>query len=147
MRIICRKGFYKFYPQEVGEIRRFQTKYGVVLVESEDYFTFPVLAGLPNYSFVSHPYSGLFLGLVNYAGKKEDVLAQNGYTYYQPTQSLVLKGSFVKKMDYSFSNFIFMSTLPQAYCYDENGVISGFNGFCDVDFMRFKIERFFYESI
>jgi|AntAceMinimDraft_16_1070373.scaffolds.fasta_scaffold78048_2 hypothetical protein len=147
MRIICRKGYYKFYPQEIGEVRRFETKYGLDLVECEDYFTFPVLAELPNYSFVGHSYSGLFLGLVNYAGVREDVLAANGYTFYQPTKSLVLKGSFLQKMDYDFSNFLFMTTLPQAYCYDSNGVISGFNGFVDVEFMRFKIERFFYESI
>ena len=147
MRIICRNGFYKFFPQEIGEIRRFETKYGLDLVQCEDYFTFQVLADLPNYSFVAHPYSGVLLGTANYAGSREEVLAANGYTFYQATKGLVLKGSFLKKMDYEYSNFLFMTTLPQAYCYDLNGIISGFNGFCDVEFMRFKIERFFYESI
>ncbi len=147
MRIVCENGFYKFYPDEINEIKRFQTKYGVNLVQCEDYFTFSVLAELPNFSFIGHSYSGFLPGIVNYAGKREEVLAQNGYTYFQATKSLVLKGSFFQKMKYSFSNYIVMENLPQAFCYDENGVITGFNGFCDVDFMRFKIERFFYASI
>jgi len=147
MRVICEKGFYKFFPQNIGEINRFQVKYGKNLVQSDDYFTFPVLANLPNFSFAGQIYSGNILATVNFAGKKEQVMAANGFTFYQPTQDLVLKSSIFKKMDYSFTNFLLMSNLPQAYCYDENGIINGFNGFIDVDFMRFKLERFFYENI
>ena len=144
MRVICNNGFYKFYPQEIGEIRRFGDKYGIDLVQDGDYFTFTTLAELPNYSFKNHIYSGLFLGTVNYAGDKDDVMAKNGYTFYQETNNLILKSAIFNKMRYNYSNYIYMSTLPQAYSYDDFGIITGFSGFIDIDFMRFKIERFFY---
>lgn len=147
MRIVCENGFYKFFPDNIGEIRRFQSKYGVNLLQCEDYFTFEVLAELPNFSFAGQIYSGIFPAIVNYAGSREEVLAANGYTYYQATKSLILKASVFLENKYSLSNFFFSDTLPQAYSYDSNGIMTGFNGFCDVDFMRFKIERFFYESI
>jgi len=147
MKIICENGFYKFYPQKIGDIMRFQKKYSVALVNCEDYFTFKVLADLPNYSFTAQPYSLLAPGIVNYAGKRDEVMAKNGYIYYQGTESLVLKNTFVKRMNYEFSNYIIMDNLPQAYCYDAKGIISGFSGFIDIDFMKYKIERFFYEAI
>tara|TARA_R110000787_G_scaffold130064_1_gene241983 strand:- start:2193 stop:2636 length:444 start_codon:yes stop_codon:yes gene_type:complete len=147
MRIVCLNGFYKFYPQNIAEVRRFQVKYGKPLVQCKNYFTFPILAELPEYSFFGQNYSGSLPALVNYAGKKEEVLSANGYTFYQPSQGLVLKGSFLQKMNYSFSNFFHMDNLPQAFNYDDIGIITGFNGFVDVDYMIYKIERFFYEDI
>jgi hypothetical protein len=56
------------------DIRRFSNKYGVELVQCEDYFTFKILAELPNYSFAGHPYGGL-VATVYYAGKREEVIA------------------------------------------------------------------------
>jgi hypothetical protein len=145
MRIVCENGFYKFFPHYVGDIRRFSNKYGVELVQCEDYFTFKILAELPNYSFAGHPYGGL-IATVNYAGKREEVMAKNGFTYYQSTQ-LLAPTTFVKKMDYSVSNYIVMDSLPQAFNYDVNGVITGFSLILDIDFMKYKIERWFYADI
>jgi len=149
MRIICEKGFYKFFPQEVGDIKRFEAKTGYSLVQSEDYFTFPVLAALPNFSIVGQPYSGLIVGLKNYAGKREEVMAQNGLTYHVKLKRLLLASSFAgfTKMKYDYSNFIVMGELPQAYFYDDSGLITGFSCVLDLKFMRFKIERFFYSEI
>lgn len=149
MRIICEKGFYKFFPQNIGEIARYQKRFGAELVPCEDYFTFPVLAALPNFSFIGQIYSGTILGLANHAGKKEEVMAANGLTYHVQLKRLILSSTFAgfNKMNYSFSNFIIMNTLPQAYFYDDAGLITGFNGFVDLDFGRFKIERFIYASI
>jgi hypothetical protein len=147
MRIVCEKGFYKFYPDEIVELRRFVDKYGVDLVECEDFFTFEVLANLPNFSFKGQPYSGAILGVENYAAKKEEVMAINGFAYQQQIKGLAPTSLISGQMDYAFSNYIVMDSLPQAYFFDKGGVINGFNGFVDVDFMKFKIERFFYESI
>jgi hypothetical protein len=147
MIIICQKGFYKFFPQEVLDISIFKRRYGVDLVECEDYFTFKVLAELPNYSFVGHPYSGL-LGTVNYAGNREEVMAENGYTFYQKTQTLVPKNSFIEYLNYDISNYIVSQFLPQPFAFDKNKKrITGFSGLVDLDFMKYKIERFFYENI
>jgi len=147
MKIICEKGFYKFFPQNIGEIARFKTKTGYILTECGDYFTFETLANLPNYSFTAQLYSGIIPGLKNYAGLREEVMAENGYAFYLKTQTLILKSLIFQKADYFQSNFIFSNSLPQAYSYDSSGVITGFHGFVDVDFMKFKIEKFFYESI
>lgn len=149
MRIICENGFYKFFPEKIAEVKRFQTKFGIELVPCEDYFTFPVLAALPKFSFIGHPYSGVILGLANYAGKREEVMAANGLTYHILLRKLILKSTFAgfKKLEYVISNYIFLNTLPQVYYYDDYGLITGFNGFVDVDFMKFKIERFFYAEL
>jgi len=146
LRINCEKGFYKFYPQNIAEVARFQVKYGKDLVQVDDYFTFAALASLPNFSFIAHPYGSL-VGLANYAGERAKVMAQNGYAFYQKTQTLILKTAIFEKANYFQSNYIFSDTLPQAYSYDSKGIITGFVGFVDVDIMKFKIERFFYEGI
>lgn len=148
MRIICETGFYKFFPETIAEVKRLSTKYGIELVQCEDYFTFPILAALPKFSFVGHPYSGTILGLANHAGKREEVLAANGLTYSVSLNRLLLSSTLVfNKMNYSYSNYIVMNTLPQAYYYDNTGLITGFSGFVDLDFMKYKIERFFYADL
>jgi len=150
MRIVCINGFYKFYPTTIAELRRFVDKYGVDLVQCEDYFTFAVLAALPNYSIKGQLYSGIIPALATWAGKREEVLAANGLTYDQARKALSLTTSpslFTKKMDYSFSNYIVMSSLPQAFFYDNGGIITGFYGWVDIDVMKFNIERFFYAEV
>lgn len=147
MRIVCEKGFYKFFPQKIMDVTRWESKTGAELAECEDYFTFKTLANLPNYSLLGHRYSGLFLGLSNYAGKRDDVMHKNGYCFFLKTQTLILKTAIFEKADYFQSNYIFSNGLLQAYSYDASGVISGFIGFFDVDIMKYKIERFFYENI
>lgn len=148
MRIVCEKGFYKFFPQTTGEITRFQTKYGANLKECDEYFTFESLASLPNFSIQGQPYVGVAPALVTYAGKREEVMTKNGLSYYQPAKKVVLKRTFQGffKLDYNYSNSIVMNNLPQAYFYDDLGVINGFVGFVDVSVMRYKIEKFFYEN-
>lgn len=148
IKIVCEKGFYKFFPQKIAEIRRFVDKYGADLVQCEDYFTFAVLAALPNYSIKGQPYSGIVPALQTWAGKREEVMAANGFAYSQQLKRLVLSSSLVfKKMDYTFSNYFIMSSLPQAFFYDNNGVITGFHGWVDVDVMKYTIERFFYAEV
>jgi len=148
MRIVCEKGFYKFFPQNVAEIARFQRNYSkdLILAQVEDYFTFPILAALPNYSFAGQFYSGILPALVNYSAKREQVLAENGYAFYQKTQNLILKSLIFEKANHFESNYIFSDSLPQAYSYDSIGKIESFYGFVDVDIMKFKIERFLYAS-
>lgn len=151
MKIVCEKGFYKFFPTDIAEVRRFGDKYGAPLVQCEDFFTFEILAKLPNYSIKGQPYSGAILALETWAGKREEVMAANHLTYDQSRKSLTLNSSpslFTKKMIYDIAgNYIVMSNLPQAYFYDNNGVITGFHGWVNIDHMKFMIERFFYPEI
>lgn len=129
------------------DIARWETKTGASLVECDDYFTFKTLANLPNYSLLGHSYSGLFLGLKNYAGKREEVMQKNEYCFFLQTQTLILRTAIFQKANYTKSNYIFTDHLPQAYSFDSNGIIEGFNGFVDMNVMKYKIERFFYEDI
>ncbi len=147
MKIICQNGFYKFYPQNVAEIARFENKSGLELVRCDDYYTFPILAELPNFSFQGQIYSGILPALVNFAGSREEVMAENGYCYNLALDKLALKSLVFEKANYFESNYIVANSLIQAYSYDSNGKINGFNGFVDVDFMKFKIDQFYYENI
>lgn len=144
MRVICEKGFYKFYPQQISEVVRFQKKSGYELVPCRDFFTFPLLAELPNFSFIGHEFGGL-VGLANYAGRPEDVMAENGYCFYLATQTLILRAAVIDRVQYSYGPYIVANQLPQAYSFESKTKITGFSGLADLDYMRFKIERFFYD--
>lgn len=149
MKIICINGFYKFYPENIGDVKRFQIKYGVSLVQCENYFTFETLAKLPNYSFIGHPYSGSIVGLANYAGNRQEVMTANGLSWRLDLKRLILTSSYsgFKKMNYDTGNFIIMTDLPQAYFYDKAGLITGFTAFLDLNFMRYRIEKFYYAEV
>ena len=145
MKILCEKGYYKFYPDNIVELRRFIEKYGVALIQCEDYFTFEPLASLPKFSIAGQFYSGLNFATKTFSGKREEVMAANGYSYNQMTKSLTLIPALLPyKMDYSFSNYIVMSSLPQAYFRENFGIITGFYGWVNVDIMKYNIERFNY---
>jgi hypothetical protein len=145
MKIICEKGFYKFYPDTVVELRRFIEKYGVYLVQCEDFFTFEPLASLPKFSIAGQFYSGFSFSNKTFAGKREEVMWANNYTYNQMTRSLTLSALLtINKMNYSFSNNIVMDKLPQAYFRENFGIITGFFGWVNVDYMKYNIERFNY---
>lgn len=143
MKIICDKGFYKFYPSSLADIRRFFDKYGMRLVQCEDFYTFEALATLPKYSILGQSYAGL-VATKTCSGSREEVMAKNLLTYNQATKSVAPIPSVVGKMDYSYSNYFVMSNLPQAFFYDNFGIITGFYGWANLDYMKFNIDQFNY---
>jgi len=143
MKIICENGFYKFYPLNLADIRRFFEKYGTRLVECEDFYTFEALEALPKFSITGQAYAGL-IATKTCAGSREEVMAKNLFTYNQSTKSVGPTSLINGKMDYSYSNYFVMSNLPQAFFYDNFGIITGFYGWVNLDFMKFNIDQFNY---
>lgn len=147
MKIVCQKGFYKFYPDKIADIRRFYEKFEILLMPKNDFFTFQALANLPNFSIKGQIYTGVLPALITTAGTPEEVMADNNYTYNQSIKGLSLNlnpSLNLKKMNYDFSNYFIMDNLPQAYFYDNNGIITGFYGFINLDYEKYYIERFIY---
>lgn len=80
MNIICDHGYFKFYPEKVQEIARFSTVFNLDLVQKGDYFTFPALLDLENYSVLGSPFGGI-PAVKTFAGRPSEVLRANGMIY------------------------------------------------------------------
>lgn len=111
-----------------------------------DYYTFPTLKDLPDYSFIGWPI-GNALGKVNFAGSKWDVMEKNGLVY-SPKLGVVDKILNVGTQEVINGPAItYTLTLPLAGRFIGLQRIKGFTGFWFMDYNRYQIERFEYESI
>lgn len=80
MKIICNGGYYKFYPAGQNELFLFEDKYRSSLQRVGDYFTFPALAALPDYSIQGQEFGGN-TAIINYADAPDIVFIQNKLNY------------------------------------------------------------------
>lgn len=80
MRVLCRHGYYAFYPKTAAEVSRFSSFYGTSLVRSGDHYTFPGLADLPRYSIQGGLYGGL-PAIKTFAGHPWEVMEANGLVW------------------------------------------------------------------
>jgi hypothetical protein len=149
MRLICNKGFYKFFPDFIGEVKLWENKNGIRLYNRGEYWTFESLAKLPNYSFMGHLLYGIIPATKNYAGDPVDVLAKNGLTYNVNLATITPKAFvIIQRLDYAEGAFLTFPSLPQAFALDKNlNTITGFEAFIDVKLNIYKVERFLYEDI
>lgn len=149
MRLICERGFYKFYPEYTGEVKLFQRKFDFSLYPCRDFFTFKELADFPNYSLIGHRIKGtLQIGIVNYSGRPEDVLSENLLTYAPALGQIVnIALANINTISYSENDaYMTMSQIPQAFArINPLKVASGFSGFANVKNGKVSIERFFTE--
>ena len=149
MRLVCERGFYKFYPEYAGEVKLFQRKFGYSLYPCRDFYTFKALAEFPDYSFIGHPIgNSLQIGIVNYAGRPEDVLSENKLTHAPALGRIVnIALANINSISYSENDaYITMSQIPQAFArINLLKVASGFSGFANVKNGKISIERFFTE--
>lgn len=131
MRIICRKGFYKFYMDNPNELVLFGERYGAELVQIDDYWTFPTL-DLCDYSIENQPLAGL-PAIITYAGRPQDVFAENQLIYNVKSDKVIRgirQGEIGERAD--GYNWI-VTGIPQAYGTLSDGTrISGFNGWMDL---------------
>ena len=148
MRLSCEKGFYKFFPFFVGEIKLWQAKNESKLIKVKDYWTFESLANLPNYSFKGHSLAGL-TATANYAGRPEDVLSKNNLTYNVKLGKITSRDDVkLQRLTYANGAYMTFASLPQAYALDEGlQQVTGFDLFIDVRLNTYKLERFNYEDI
>jgi len=80
MRIRCSHGYFFFWEEEVGEISRFASNYGLKIVPKDDYYTFESLVDAPTYSLENQDYLGA-TAIVTYEGNPWDVMRQNKLIY------------------------------------------------------------------
>ena len=71
-------------------------------------------------------------------------MAKNLFTYNQSLKAVAPIASVVGKIDYSYANYWIMSNLPQAFFYDNFGIITGFYGWVNLDYFKFNIDQFYY---
>lgn len=149
MKLIIDKGFYKFYPDFVGEVKLWQNKTGLSLYPMRDFWTFETLRKVPNYSFVGHPLIDGNFGIVNFAGLPEEVLAKNKLTYNLKTGTITPRAAaYLQTLNFTVGAYLTFPNIPQAFVLDQDKEpITGLEAFIDVRLGIYKVERLFYEDI
>lgn len=143
MRIICKNGYYKFFPIDIGGLKFFSELYGSLKPEG-DYYTFDTLQELDNYIFAGWPI-GITTATKNYAGDKSELLKANGLTYNYITGQIVPIISIIGEMRIDAGAYMATPELPQAHKFIGLNRVTGFSGFYDWGLKIFKIERLFYD--
>lgn len=145
MRIFCKNGYYKFYPQNIGDLKFFTEVTGFNLKPEKDYYTFDTLANLDNYIFAGWPL-GLSVAIKNYAGDKAELFKNNKVTYNYTLDQIVPILTVVGSMRIDEGAFMATPELPQAHKFKGlSNRVTGFNGFYDWQLKVYKIERLFYD--
>lgn len=89
MKVNCEFGYFRFYPRSAEELVRIQKLYEIKLVRKENYFTFPALAELPDYTVIGRPF-GLGLATKTLETKNPGkLLRENKYVYSLPAEDVV----------------------------------------------------------
>lgn len=132
MRIICDNGYYKFYPEATNELVLFEDRYKVALVKVDDFYTYPLLAALPDYSIQGQEYGGL-PAIINYAGRPWDVFRQNKLNY-DAENGKIISNSTRGIVDEQPTNYTWIVVgIPSAFSeLADKTVISGFEGWFNV---------------
>lgn len=132
MKVICERGYYKFFPESPSEIAQFENVFNRVLVPVRDYYTFEKLANLDDYSIEGQEYGGI-IAKVNYAGRVEDVFYENGLKYNIQDDTIETNDKLTIIGEHT-DNFVWVVTgLPQAYGQlRDKTVVTGFQGFVNV---------------
>lgn len=149
MKLIIDKGFYKFYPTFVGEVKLWENKTGVRLYPCRDFWTFETLVNFPNYSFKGQPLYGGFSGVVNFAGLPEEVMSKNKLTYNTKKGKITKRADAeIQNLDYATGAYMTFPIIPQCFALDhDKEVVTGLEVYVDVRLGTYKVERLFYEDI
>ncbi len=148
MKLRIESGFYKYFPDYVGEIKLYEQRTGLKLYPMRNFWTFQILTLLPNYSFKNHKLIGEIKGIVNYAGLPEEVLTKNQLTYNVKNGTITDRAeASLQTLDFANGAFLTFPTLPQAYARDaDKQQITGLEAFVDARLGMYKVERLVYED-
>lgn len=80
MRVLCRHGHYAFFPRYASEIAEFCRTLEITLVRENDYYTFPALKGLSDYSIKTVIYKDI-PAIITFEGTPWEILKQNKFVY------------------------------------------------------------------
>lgn len=136
-----------FRNDYAGEISRFSSLTGLVIVPKDDYFTFEFLADAPDYSFTGLNYLGL-PALETYEGKPWEVMEANGFVYDVNAGSLKLKQTITKIVDIEkCGNYYLAGGLLQAGSIAKLQRVKSFSASFDLSDMKFRYNDIEYESL
>lgn len=143
MKVICRHGHFAFYPTDKDELVRLQRLLKTVLFSVDDYYTFPTLAALNNWSLAGLPFGNL-PALTTFCGRDPwDVMKANGFVFSLATMTLVPVASIMMKAPIHYTLDCAVST---RVIFQPGGLdpinrlpIVGYEGEIDIDFQRLYI--------
>ncbi|MDR2426820.1 MAG: hypothetical protein LBD46_06570 [Endomicrobium sp.] len=112
MRLKLENGFYRFYPYYVKELELLKAE-GFDVVPCKDFFTFPFLATLKNYSIEGQNYHDL-TAKITYSGRIEELFLKNNFVYDLESKTLKNINAVSLTINETISDFIYFDKLPQA---------------------------------
>lgn len=146
MRVDCLNGYYRFYPENVGDLRVWAQWY-TPLVRRDNYYTFEPLAEFKDYAFQGRLANGVLL-TKNYAGEPWEVMKANNLTYNIASNKITNKNLITDFLEVDDGLIINSPILPQAYSIvGFVNRLESFTGYWDSRFNVFKLERLEYAGI
>lgn len=147
MRVLCRHGHLAFFPKRPSEAARICQYYGIELVRSDEFYTFPLLAEAKSFSLAGLDYLGI-PAIKTYAGYPWEVMRENGFVYDVNKEALVPKASIVSIGGPELSGFCYVwdSAILQPGVRNALGnQILSYDGELNVENFHLKVSEFSYE--
>lgn len=148
MKVLCENGYYKFYTDGVNELIQFADIFGQELIKVGDFYTFPKLAELPDYSIEGASYGSEVTAIATYAGDYSDVFGKNKLKY-DIEKDKIVTNTETSVVGEKKNNYTWVVTgIPQAYgqLQDKQRII-GFEGFIDLVRGYTLVSRWQYENV
>lgn len=147
MRILCRHGFFSFYPETENDLAIFCRNFEVDLVKHDDFYTFPFLNKAPCFSIKGAQYLNL-LASKTFEGSPWDVMRENKFVYSIQGEQLILSTSVINTVDINYTNFGYLveSALIQPGSRDDKGkIIMSYDADYDQSFHRMILRGYWSE--
>jgi hypothetical protein len=147
MRLICRHGHYAFFPRTASDISRFSNFYGQELVREGEFYTFPFLKGIQDFSIAALPIKNL-PALKTFEGKPWEVMKENGLVYSLSLKVLVPKASITFLVNPPQTGFYFTSQTPLIQAGSRNALglqLLSFDAEYQFDINKLRVREFSYE--
>lgn len=145
MRITCLHGYFIIREDALGEVAKFNSYYGLDLVAKDDYYTFELLAGAPEYSqaalaFLDYP------ALTTYAGKPWEIMERNGLVYDFTLRSLrpVLSVTLLASITRTHSDWISRGLILPGSLLKDLSRIVGYQGGVDLSTFNYYYSEITY---
>lgn len=148
MKVLCRHGHFAFYPRDAGEIFRFCDYFDLEQFKRVgDYFTFPALAEVENYSLLGKKILNL-PAIKTCAGHPWEVMAMNGYVYHIASESILPKSTIAGRAALFSVGDYFLSETPliqPGSRIDSTGQILSYSGTFVEGYSELHVSEFSYE--
>lgn len=148
MRILCRHGFFSFYPESESDLARFCRDFEITLVGMDDFYTFPVLKNAPCFSIKGMPYLNT-VSIKTFEGEPWEVMKENKLAYSIQGEIISPIAVFTANaVDIGQTNFNYIveAALIQPGSIDRLGkVIASYDAHYDSDFKRLVLRGYWNE--